>query len=54
VIEGSLQLGDEALATGDAARIEEEPALALHANAASELIMVEVPAQYRPVGVWAR
>jgi quercetin 2,3-dioxygenase len=42
LISGSLQLGDERLATGDAARIEEEQKIEIQADEDSELIMVEV------------
>jgi redox-sensitive bicupin YhaK (pirin superfamily) len=42
LISGELGVNDEQLATGDAAEID-EPALALGASAASELILVDVP-----------
>jgi len=42
VIEGDLALNGEALATGDAAKIREEPAITLEARAPTELIVVEV------------
>jgi len=42
VIEGSLELDDEKLGTGDAAKISGEAAIRLHALAPTELIMVEV------------
>ncbi|MEX0754650.1 MAG: pirin family protein [Actinomycetota bacterium] len=41
-IEGSLRLGDEVLATGDAARIGDEDAITLTADETTELLMVEV------------
>lgn len=53
VIEGSLGLGEEELAAGDAAKIYEEP-VRLEARADTELILVDVPIRYEPVGVWAR
>jgi redox-sensitive bicupin YhaK (pirin superfamily) len=42
LISGAVQLGDEHLATGDAARIEQEPEIEIRADEDSELIMVEV------------
>lgn len=42
LISGSVQLRDERLGTGDAARIEEEPEIELRADEDSELIMVKV------------
>ena len=42
VIGGSLQLGDEKLETGDAAKIEGEREIRLRASEPTELIMVEV------------
>jgi redox-sensitive bicupin YhaK (pirin superfamily) len=54
VIEGNLDVGGDQLATGDAVKIREEPALRLRATQSSELILVDVPLEFRPVGVWAR
>jgi redox-sensitive bicupin YhaK (pirin superfamily) len=42
LIEGALRLDGERLTTGDAAQITDEPEVTLHADDASELIMVEV------------
>lgn len=42
VIEGALRLNDEKLETGDAAKISDEPAITLEAQAPTELLMVEV------------
>jgi redox-sensitive bicupin YhaK (pirin superfamily) len=42
VIEGDADVGGERLTTGDAARIWDEPALAISANDATELILVDV------------
>lgn len=53
LIEGALYLNGNQLATGDAAKIYEEPELDLHASQSSELILVDVPLRYTPVGVWA-
>ena len=54
LIEGSLGLGEEALATGDAAKIFGPEELSPRASTASEVILIDVPADYEPVGVWAR
>lgn len=53
LISGDLEVGGERLATGDAVKIYDEPALTMRAGADSELILVEVPARYEPVGIWA-
>ncbi|MGH2528356.1 MAG: pirin family protein [Actinomycetota bacterium] len=42
VIEGVLLVNDEKLGTGDAAKIHDEPAITLEAEAPTELLMVEV------------
>ena len=43
VIEGSATVNDETLGTGDAAKIRDEAALRLSAEATTELILVDVP-----------
>lgn len=62
LIEGALgivspHLGEweeNSLSTGDAVKIYEESNLALRAESPSELILVDVPLRFTPVGVWAR
>ena len=54
LIEGAVALAGERLSTGDAAKIFEPPELLVRAEAASELIVVDVPLRFTPVGVWAR
>jgi redox-sensitive bicupin YhaK (pirin superfamily) len=54
LIEGGLTVGAEQLSTGDAVKIREEPDLQLKATESSELLLVDVPLEFRPVGVWAR
>jgi len=54
LIEGKLALGHDQLSTGDAVKIREEPELRLRATEPSELILVDVPLEFTPVGVWAR
>ncbi len=53
VIEGSVTLNGEAMATGDAAKVTDETSLAIHADDTSELILVDVPMTFEPVGIWA-
>ena len=52
VIDGRARLGDEELATGDAAKVTEEPELAIEAVNTTELILVDVPMQFEAVGIW--
>ncbi len=54
LIEGNLVVGQDQLSTGDAVKIREEPELRLRAAQPSELILVDVPLDFKPVGVWAR
>ena len=54
LIEGRAIVGTEELATGDAAKIEGEPQLRIEAKDTSELILVDIPLRFTPVGVWAR
>lgn len=54
LIEGAVRLNGDSLATGDAVEVLDEPELRLRAEGPSELILVDVPARYTPVGVWAR
>jgi redox-sensitive bicupin YhaK (pirin superfamily) len=53
----TLKVGEsnetDELSTGDAAKVADEPGLAITAVDASELILVDVPMQFTPVGVWA-
>ena len=54
LIEGHAMVGDEELWGGDAVMIYEEPELPISARAASELLLVDVPLRFEPVGIWAR
>jgi redox-sensitive bicupin YhaK (pirin superfamily) len=55
VIAGRAGLNAEhALATGDAVKIIGPERLGLRAIEATELILVDVPETYTPVGAWAR
>jgi redox-sensitive bicupin YhaK (pirin superfamily) len=55
LIGGRVKLadGEDELATGDAVKVTDEPELAIRAEDASELILVDVPMQFEPVGIWA-
>jgi len=52
VIDGAVRLADAALGTGDAAKITGEERIAIVAEQASELIVVDVPMTFEPVGIW--
>jgi quercetin 2,3-dioxygenase len=54
LIEGRAMVGAEELSTGDAAKIQDESGLRIEATDQSELILVDVPLRFTPVGVWAR
>jgi redox-sensitive bicupin YhaK (pirin superfamily) len=55
VIGGSVSLdGTERLDTGDAAKAFGPEALRIGAEREAELILIEVPSAFEPVGVWAR
>jgi redox-sensitive bicupin YhaK (pirin superfamily) len=55
VIGGAVRLGDgDALATGDAVKAFGPDRARLAAADPTELILIDVPERYEPVGVWAR
>jgi len=54
LIEGRARVATEELATGDAVKIQDGAALRIEAVEASELVLVDVPLRFTPVGVWAR
>jgi redox-sensitive bicupin YhaK (pirin superfamily) len=53
LIDGQARFDAEPVATGDAAKVTGQPALAIAAEAPSELIVVDVPLRFQPVGIWA-
>ena len=53
VIDGRLSLDGDSLLSGDAARITGEATLELSTDLAAELILIDVPLRFEPVGVWA-
>ena len=54
VIDGELRLGDETLGHGDAAKLAGPEDLRLTGLTGAELILIEVPLNFQPIGVWAR
>jgi quercetin 2,3-dioxygenase len=53
LIDGRASFDGEAVATGDAAKVTDQPSLRIAAEASSELILVDVPLVFQPVGIWA-
>ena len=53
VIDGRLSLDGESLRTGDAAKVTGEVELELATEVGAELILIDVPLEFEPVGVWA-
>jgi quercetin 2,3-dioxygenase len=54
LIAGEASLEDEKVATGDAAIVAEQERLRIAAHDLSEIVLVDVPLEWEPVGVWAR
>jgi redox-sensitive bicupin YhaK (pirin superfamily) len=52
LIEGAITLAGESMATGDAAKVTDGDELAIRADRPSELILVDVPMEFEPVGIW--
>jgi redox-sensitive bicupin YhaK (pirin superfamily) len=52
LIDGAATFDDQAVATGDAAKVTGQPELRIRADEASELIVVDIPMQFEPVGIW--
>ena len=53
LIRGSGQFDDEAVETGAAARVFDQEAFRFRSTQPSELILVDLPLSWTPVGVWA-
>lgn len=53
-ISGEVDINGTSLVTGDAVTITDEASISLTAGEDTELIMVDVPTSYDPVGIWAR
>jgi len=55
LVDGRATLNGRPLATGDAAKVVDEPAIELAGGEVpAEVILVDVPMSWTPVGVWAR
>jgi redox-sensitive bicupin YhaK (pirin superfamily) len=52
LIEGGATFNGEEVTTGDAAKVTDEPQLVVRASEPSELILVDVPITFEPVGIW--
>lgn len=52
LIEGEATFSGEEMETGDAAKVVDEPSLTIEATSESELIIVDVPMEFEPVGIW--
>ncbi len=52
LIEGAATFDGRDVSTGDAAKVTEQPSLAIRATGPTELILVDVPMRFEPVGVW--
>ena len=52
LISGEASFDEEAVSTGDAAKVIDQAELRVAARAPSELILVDVPMAFEPVGVW--
>jgi redox-sensitive bicupin YhaK (pirin superfamily) len=52
VIGGVSSFDQEDVSTGDAAKVTGQPSLRIHTRDQSELILVDVPMEFEPVGIW--
>lgn len=53
VIDGRLSLNGDSLRTGDAAKVTGAVHLEMSTDVGAELILIDVPLQFEPIGVWA-
>jgi redox-sensitive bicupin YhaK (pirin superfamily) len=53
LIDGAVDIGGEPIATGDAAKVTGQSEVQVRAKVWSELILVDVPMHFEPVGIWA-
>ena len=54
LIDGDADVAGTAMEAGDAAKIHGPEDLAVSSRGGAELILVDVPLEFQPVGVWAR
>ena len=52
LIDGEATFDEDDVSTGDAAKVTDQPELRIRARGPSELILVDVPMQFEPVGIW--
>ena len=52
LIDGAATFDGEAVSTGDAAKVSGQPEVAIAATEPSEVIVVDVPLEFEPAGIW--
>jgi redox-sensitive bicupin YhaK (pirin superfamily) len=52
LIGGEANFDDQAVSTGDAAKVSDQPSIEIRATQPSELILVDVPLKFEAVGIW--
>jgi hypothetical protein len=52
LIDGAATFDDQDVSAGDAAKVTDQPLLKIGAREQSELILVDVPMRFEPVGIW--
>ena len=52
LIEGAATFDEDDVTTGDAAKVTDQPELRIRGREQSELILVDVPMRFEPVGIW--
>lgn len=52
LIEGAAALEEEDVTTGDAAKVTDQGSFRIRAREQSELLLVDVPMEFEPVGIW--
>ncbi len=52
LIEGEATFDGHPVTTGDAAKVAEQPEVVIRATVRSEIILVDVPMTFEPVGIW--
>jgi redox-sensitive bicupin YhaK (pirin superfamily) len=53
LIDGAATFDGERVETGDAAKLTDQASFTIAAGALSELILVDVPMRFEPVGIWS-
>lgn len=53
LIDGEATIDGRPISTGDAAKVTDQAAIEITATGTSELIVVDVPMRFEPVGIWA-